>query len=242
MVVSVALLKAASELECWGQPSFVAGHSLGEYTALVAADVLPFADAICLVRERGRLMQKAGDIKHGGKRGGMAAVMGLIGKLLRRICHKAGVQIANINSPGQVVISGEEKALSQAMEMAKAEGARVVPLEVSGAFHSHLMEPAAEELARAIANFELHDPKMPIVSNTTAQPLTTAEEVREELQCQLCHCIQWQGSVEYMVDSGVSTFIELGPSKVLSGLIKRTNREVLVLNISDPASINTFTF
>jgi [acyl-carrier-protein] S-malonyltransferase len=234
MTVSIACLRAASEVNHTVSPSFVAGHSLGEYTALVAANVLGFADAIRLVRERGRLMQKAGEIKPGG----MAAVIGLDEAVLREICRESGAEIANFNCSGQIVISGSKEALARAMELAKARDARrVIPLQVSGAFHSTLMQPTIEGLSQAIAQINFRTPEVPIVVNSTAQPVTTAEGVKEELLRQLCNCVQWQPSVEYMVGEGVSTFVEIGPGQVLSGLIKRISDKVQVLNMSDPESI-----
>jgi [acyl-carrier-protein] S-malonyltransferase len=234
MTVSIACLRAASEVNHTVSPSFVAGHSLGEYTALVAANVLGFADAIRLVRERGRLMQKAGEIKPGG----MAAVIGLDEAVLREICRESGAEIANFNCSLQIVISGSKEALARAMELAKARDARrVIPLQVSGAFHSTLMQPTIEGLSQAIAQINFRTPEVPIVVNSTAQPVTTAEGVKEELLRQLCNCVQWQPSVEYMVEEGVSTFIEIGPGQVLSGLIKRISNKVQVINMSDPESI-----
>jgi [acyl-carrier-protein] S-malonyltransferase len=234
MTVSIACLRAASEVNHTVSPSFVAGHSLGEYTALVAANVLGFTDAIRLVRERGRLMQKAGEIKPGG----MAAIIGLDEAALKEICRESGAEIANFNCSVQIVISGSTEALERAMELAKARDARrVIPLQVSGAFHSTLMQPTIEGLSEAISQINFRTPEIPIVVNSTAQPVTTAEGVKEELLRQLCNCVQWQPSVEYMVGEGISTFIEIGPGQVLSGLIKRISDKVRVLNMSDPESI-----
>jgi [acyl-carrier-protein] S-malonyltransferase len=234
MTVSIACLRAASEVNHTVSPSFVAGHSIGEYTALVAANVLGFADAIRLVRERGRLMQKAGEIKPGG----MAAVIGLDEAALREICRESGAEIANFNCSVQIVISGSKEALARAMELAKARDARrVIPLQVSGAFHSTLMQPTIEGMSAAISQINFRTPEIPIVVNSTAQPVTTAEGVKEELLRQLCNCVQWQPSVEYMIGEGISTFIEIGPGQVLSGLIKRISDKVRVLNMSDPESI-----
>jgi [acyl-carrier-protein] S-malonyltransferase len=234
MTVSIACLRAASVVNHSVSPAFVAGHSLGEYTALVAANVIGFADAIRLVRERGRLMQKAGEIKPGG----MAAVIGIDEATLRKICCESGTEIANFNCSGQIVISGSKEALARAMDSAKARGARsVISLQVSGAFHSTLMQPTIEGMSEAISRISFRTPKIPIVVNSTAQPVTTAEGVKEELLRQLCNCVQWQPSVEYMVGEGVSTFIEIGPGRVLSGLIKRISDKVQVLNVSDTESI-----
>jgi len=234
MTVSIACLRAASEVNHTVSPSFVAGHSLGEYTALVAANVLGFTDAIRLVRERGRLMQKAGEIKPGG----MAAIIGLDEAALKEICRESGAEIANFNCSVQIVISGSTEALERAMELAKARDARrVIPLQVSGAFHSTLMQPTIEGLSEAISQINFRTPEIPIVVNSTAQPVTTAEGVKDELLRQLCNCVQWQPSIEYMVGEGISTFIEIGPGQVLSGLIKRISDKVRVLNMSDPESI-----
>lgn len=233
MTVSLACLRAAAELNSALKPGFVSGHSLGEYTALVAANVLEFADAVRLVRERGRLMEQAGEMKPGA----MAAIIGLDAAKLEEICRKTGAQIANINCPGQIVISGAKEAVARAMELAQQDGATgVVPLKVSGAFHSVLMQPTIAGMTRAISGVNLCRPTVPIIANVTAKPITTIAEVREELLQQLCHCVRWQSSVEYMVEAGISTFVEIGPGVVLSRLIKRIDRKVRILNISDPES------
>jgi len=218
-------------------PSFVAGHSLGEYTALAAAGVLVFADTVSLARERGRLMHEAGQINPGG----MAAIIGLEEGPLSELCAETGAQVANLNCPGQIVISGTEENINKAVELAKDKGAhRAIPLQVSGAFHTPMMQPAVDGMAKIIAKLELKDPTPPIIGNTTAQPLTTAPAVKEELLYQLCNCVQWQRSVEYMINDGVSTFIEIGPGKVLAGLIKRIDRNVKILNIGDAESVRNF--
>ncbi len=218
-------------------PSFVAGHSLGEYTALAAAGVLDFADAVYLSRERGRLMHEAGQMTPGG----MAAIIGLDEAPLTELCAKTGAQVANFNCPGQTVISGAEDSINKAVELAKDKGAhRAIPLQVSGAFHTPLMRPAVDGMAKIIAKLEFRDPTTPIIGNTTAQPLATAPAVKEELLYQLCNCVQWQRSVEYMIARGVSTFIEIGPGKVLAGLIKRIDRDVKILNIGDVESVRNF--
>lgn len=233
VTVSFACLEAirgVSELE----PAFVAGHSLGEYTALAAAGVLDFATTVYLARERGRLMHEAGQVTAGG----MAAVIGLDESVLTEVCTESGACIANINCPGQIAISGAEDKLARAMDLAKARGAhRVIRLQVSGAFHTQLMQPAVDGMAEIIANLSFNEPVVPIVGNTTAQPLTTAELVEEELLKQLCNCVQWQRSVEYMLGGGVSTFIELGPGRVLAGLIKRIDRDVNIVNIGDAEAV-----
>lgn len=232
MTVSIACLQAATELAGDNAiiPDFVAGHSLGEYCALVSAEVFDFADAIRLVWERGRLMHEAGIIKPGG----MAAIIGLDEACIAGICFETGTEIANFNSPAQIVISGPKDAISNAVEIAREKGARhAVHLNVSGAFHSSLMEPVVEGMTRAVSDIEFRDPKVPIVINGTGRPAYTAEEVKEELIWQLCNSVQWQKSVQNMIDAGVSTFIEIGPGHVLSGLIRRIRKDVQVLHIEN---------
>jgi len=234
VTVSYACLKAADETGALPPPAFVAGHSLGEYTALASAGVLDFAKAVYLARERGRLMYEAG-LK---KPGGMVAVIGLDEAPLAEVCAQTDTHMANINCPGQLVISGAKDNLARAATLAKDKGARrAIPLQVSGAFHTPLMQPAADGLSRVIADLAFHQPLIPIIANTSAQPLTTAEQVKEELLAQLCHCIQWQRSIEYMVSEGVSTFIEIGPGEVLSGLIRRIDSEVETVNIGGVEAI-----
>ena len=237
VTVSFACLEATRSVGAGnGLPpaSFVAGHSLGEYTALAAAKVLNFATTVYLARERGRLMHEAGQIIPGG----MAAIIGLDEPVLTEVCAETGTRIANINCPGQIVISGAEENLIKAMDLAKARGAyRVIRLQVSGAFHTPLMQPAVDGMAEIMSSITFRQPIIPIIGNTTAQPLTTAESVKEELLRQLCNCVQWQRSIEYMVSDGVSTFIELGPGRVLAGLIKRIDKNVKILNIGDADTI-----
>jgi [acyl-carrier-protein] S-malonyltransferase len=227
LTVSMAYLRSGEFPSETAAPAFVAGHSLGEYTALVVAGVLAFKDALRLARERGRLMQQAG-VKHPG---GMLAVIGLDQQVVRDVCDTCGIQIANINCPGQIVVSGPTAPLAEAAELAKARGAqRVVPLQVSGAFHSRLMESAAQGMALAASEFAFRDATVPIVANSTALPLTDGGALRSELLEQLLNCVQWQKSVEYMIGQGVTTFVEIGPGQVLTGLIKRINRDVTVLS------------
>ncbi len=215
-------------------PAYVAGHSLGEYTALAAAGVVDFATTIYLARERGRLMHQAG-LK---RPGGMVAVIGLDETVLAEICAQTDTRIANINCPGQLVISGAKDNLTKAAALAEARGAyRTIPLLVSGAFHTPLMQPAVDGMYQIMANISFAEPLVPIIANTTAQEITTAQLVKDELLRQLCNGVQWQRSIEYMIDKGISTFIEIGPGKVLSGLIKRINRNVRTLNIGDAQAV-----
>ena len=237
VTVSFACLEAARSLNDGLPPaSFVAGHSLGEYTALAAAGVLGFADTVYLARERGRLMHEAGQITPGG----MAAIIGLDQAPLAEVCTESGTGIANINCPGQIVISGAKDKLEKAMELAKEKGAhRVILLQVSGAFHTPLMQPAVDGLVQIIDKLSFSNPAVPVIGNTTAQPLTTAAAVKVELLTQLCNCVQWQRSVEYMIKDGVDNFIEIGPGRVLAGLIKRIDRNVNILNIGGVEAIKS---
>ncbi|OGN90607.1 MAG: [acyl-carrier-protein] S-malonyltransferase [Chloroflexi bacterium RBG_13_46_14] len=237
LTVSYACLKAIEEINDgrFPTPDYLAGHSLGEYTALAVANVMDFPTAVYLARERGRLMHEAGQQSPGA----MAAVMGLDEEVLAAICQDTATVIANYNTPGQLVISGMKDNVLKAAEQAKAAGAsRVVPLNVSGAFHSPLMKPAQEGLTDIIASFEFRDPDIPVIANTTALPLTSGDQVKTELIDQLCNGVQWQRSVEYMINDGVSKFIEIGPGRVLSGLVKRINREVTLQNIGSVEAIN----
>ena len=223
LAMSIAHLRTSPLLADRPQPSFLAGHSLGEYTALVAAGTLSFADALRLARERGRLMQEAGELAPGG----MLAIIGLDEAGVREVCAASGMEIANINSPGQIAISGPAEALEKATLLAREKGAqRVVPLPVSGAFHSRLMQPAAEGMARAVATLAFRDASIPIVANTTAEPVTAGGALKEELLQQLCHSVLWQKSVETMISGGVVELVEIGPGQVLTGLIKRISRDV----------------
>ncbi len=237
LATSIACLRAAQQQasdEDLPAPSFVAGHSLGEYTALVAADVLSLSDAVRLVRERGRLMHKAGEKNQGS----MLAIIGLEKSAVEDVCLQSGTEISNINCPGQIVISGAVDALTEASKLAKIKSARrVIPLKVSGAFHSSLMEPIIDEFSEAISDFVFRPPAIPIIANVTARPLPDVNSIREELLYQLRRCIQWQPSVEYMMQDGVNSFYEIGPGRVLSGLIKRINSEVQTFSISGVENI-----
>jgi [acyl-carrier-protein] S-malonyltransferase len=231
LVVSIACLRASQAARCGSlpPPAFVAGHSLGEYTALVAAGALSLADAVLLVRERGRLMYEAGVRTPGS----MLAVIGLDEETVKDVCLQSGTEISNINCPGQIVISGAVQSLAEASKLAKTRGARVlIPLKVSGAFHSALMNPVISEFSRVVSDVRFRPPSVPVISNVNARPLANVDSIREELVKQLRSCIQWQGSVEYMTRSGVTAFYEIGPGRVLTGLIRRVNSELQVFNVS----------
>ncbi len=236
VTVSFACLKVIQEKNKLPAPTFVAGHSLGEYTALAAVNVIDFATAVYLARERGRLMYEAGLRAPGG----MAAIIGLDEAVLVEVCKTTNTWIANLNCPGQLVISGAKENIAKAMDLAKAKGAaRAIPLAVSGAFHSPLMQPAMAGLSQIVATLTFKNPTVPIIANTTAQPLTKGEQIGAELTNQLLNSVQWQRSIEYMVDKGVSTFAEIGPGKVLTGLIKRINKSIDTLNIGDIEAIRS---
>ncbi|HVA89839.1 MAG TPA: ACP S-malonyltransferase [Chloroflexota bacterium] len=246
LTVSVACLAALRErAAAMGRrlsPSFVAGHSMGEYTALVAADVLDFTDALHLVRERGRLMEESGSVSPGGQ----AAVIGLDAITLEGIVRKARelgeIGLACINSPLQTVISGELGALLRAMDLAKEAGARrVARLKISIASHSPLMQQAATQLTERLSHIHLRDPHIPVVANITGQMLHTAAEIKRELADQLCKPVQWTRSVLEMTSQGGHTFVEMGPGEVLSGLIRRIDRNVqaLTYNEVDVRAIST---
>jgi [acyl-carrier-protein] S-malonyltransferase len=207
--------------------AMVAGHSLGEYSALVAASALTFDDALRLVRLRGELMQRAGE----EQRGTMAAVVGLDAGVVEQVCREASaagvVQPANFNSPGQTVISGSVDGVRQAMALAKERGAKLVKeLVVSGAFHSPLMASARDGLLQALQGVRIADARIPVYANVTAEPVRSAEDIRDLLHRQLTSPVRWEQSVRSMVRDGASRFTEVGPGKVLQGLVKRISPEV----------------
>jgi [acyl-carrier-protein] S-malonyltransferase len=237
MTVSLACLQAALEAgSLQEQPAaFMAGHSLGEYSALVAAGALGFCDGLRLVRERGRLMQEAGERVPGV----MAAIIGLPEDKVTELCYQTRAEVCNVNSPGQVVIGGTCEAVARALEEAKARGARqAIHLNVSGAFHSSLMRPAAEAMAEPVARTPFADAQAPIVANSTAQAITSAQAIRRELLEQLHRPVLWQRSVEYMIENGVTTFVEIGPGRVLTALIRRIDGSANTKNIGDAPSIH----
>jgi len=223
--------------------SYTAGHSLGEYTALVNAGALSFEDGLKLVKLRGELMQKAGE----EQKGTMAAVIGLEARVLETVCEEASsagvVQIANYNSPGQIVISGSVNGVRKAMEISKEKGARkVLELVVHGAFHSPLMEPAREELKKTLYDTDIKNVRIPVYSNVTGAAVTSgtpAELIRDLLYKQLTSPVRWQESVENMITDGAKEFIEIGPGKVLQGLVKRINGNVNVRGYDKAADLET---
>lgn len=242
-VIAHELDSAAIQLpEAPGGAIFVAGHSLGEYSALVAVGSLTFADALRLVRERGRLMKEAGQSAPGM----MAAILGMDEETVANVCAEAtaadGIaQVANDNCPGQVVISGDKPGMEQAMTALSAAGARkVMPLAVSIAAHSPLMAPAADALRAAIDATPIAVPSVPVIGNTNAQPLTTADEIRAELEAQLTGSVRWAGSMRYALNQGATSFVELGAGQVLTGLMKRIDRKAKRQAVNDPAGVRAF--
>jgi [acyl-carrier-protein] S-malonyltransferase len=238
LTVSIACLNAMRERwQAMGQvvaPRYVAGHSLGEFTALVAADVIDFDSALVLVRERGRLMKENGTDRPGG----MLAVLGLDRDVVEAVVAEAAVMgvitLANANSPGQVVLSGEAPALERAAELARARGAaRVVRLPISIASHSPLMARAAAQFGEIVARLPLRQPRIPIVANITGQILTSADDIRKELADHILKPVQWTSSVVEMIARGSAEFLEIGPGQVLSGLIRRISQEAHVVTLND---------
>jgi len=223
LVTSLVML-AAARAGCAPAANWVAGHSLGHFTALVAAGSLDFETALRLVRARGEAMKRAGTERDGG----MAAIIRLDTAALSQICEQVRnetgsyVSIANDNAPGQVVIAGERRALEQAMQLSKAAGARrAIPLPVTVASHSPLMTGAAEALDQMLPGIEIRAPEIPIISNVTASPLEGAADIKRDIVQQLTQPVKWTASIQAIADSGGRTFVEIGPGSVLTGLAKR---------------------
>ncbi len=208
------------------EPCLLAGHSLGEFSAWVAAGALDFDAAVRLVRRRGELMEEAAGLNPGG----MVAVIGLSDEAVREVCEKArssGVVVpANYNCPGQVVVSGQPAALEKVAELTKAARGRAMPIKVSGAFHSSLMDDAAHEFSRLVAALPISEPTVPVVANTTAEDVRTADAIRDVMSRQMTSPVLWTASIRRMVAGGVTRFIEVGPGQVLSKLIQRISADV----------------
>lgn len=242
MVHSIASLKVFRELYPGFQPAFVAGHSMGELSALVAAGSLDFESALRLVRVRGEVMKQAGERSPGG----MAAILGLDIPTVEEICERAQaageiVQVANDNCPGQVVISGSSAALERAIGFAKGAGARkAVSLAVSIAAHSPLMEHAQEDFNRAVESTAFRDPEIPIVGNVTARPLVSVRQIQADLEAQLNSRVRWTESVQWMRSQSVSLFLEFGSDNVLTGLLKRIDRQALGQPMGAPTDFEKF--
>lgn len=236
-IAALAALQQATAYEL--EPAvWCAGHSLGEFSALVAAGALDFADAVKLVRARGAAMKRAGELRPGA----MAAILGLDDAKLEEICREAGaVQVANYNAPGQIVLSGEKTALAHAVELAKQAGAkRAIVLAVSIAAHSELMRAAVQEFRAAVLNTPLNVPRIPIVSNVTAEPMREPETLRQEMLAQLTSAVQWVRGVEFMQAQGVAKFLEIGPKDVLTGLNKRIAKRATAYPLGTRENIVTY--
>jgi [acyl-carrier-protein] S-malonyltransferase len=236
---SIATLRVIQRVAPQLQPTYVAGHSLGEFSALVATGALSFEDAVRLVRERGRLMKAAGIANPGG----MAAIMPLARDVVDQVCQEAAVltgkpvQVANDNSPGQIVISGDSAALDKAIELAKARGAkRAIRLQVSIAAHSQLMQVAARSFHTALEATSFVPPQIPVVGNVHARPIELLD-VRDELEAQLTSPVRWTESVQYLAQQGVTTCIEIGSKDVLAGLVRRIDNSLTVMSVGDPTGI-----
>jgi [acyl-carrier-protein] S-malonyltransferase len=226
--VSAAALRALEEHH-QKRPDLVAGHSLGEFAALLASGAISLADGLRLVRERGRLMKEAGERNPGG----MAAILGLERETVQDLCQEASSQTgqrvgaANYNCPGQTVISGEQQALPRAIQLARDRGARkVVRLPISIGAHSQLMAEAAAEFERSLAEIEFSEPGIPVVANATGRPMSTVDSIREALGKQLTSPVYWEDSLRWMIEQGVTEFVEVGPGDVLTGLVKRIDSSV----------------
>ncbi|WP_314000414.1 ACP S-malonyltransferase [uncultured Paenibacillus sp.] len=231
LTVSAALLELVGGRL---QPDFVAGHSLGEYSALVAAGVMAFEDAVRTVRARGEFMEAAVP----GGQGAMAAVLGADRDRLAGLCaavtaDTGTVELANVNCPGQIVVSGSASGVAAIVERGKEAGAkRVIPLEVSGPFHSSLMKPAAQRLESVLADVAMNDAAVPVVANVTARPVTTAADIRGLLSEQVVSPVLWEDTVVWLIGQGVDRFVEIGSGTVLAGLIKKTDKSVRVHSVN----------
>jgi [acyl-carrier-protein] S-malonyltransferase len=238
LTVSVAAFRVLKEKVPQLRPAFVAGHSLGEYSAHVAAGTLSFADAVRTVRNRGKYMQTAVPVGVGA----MAAILGMPIEPLQAVCNDAAqgevVSPANINSPEQIVISGSAAAVQRAADLAKERGAkRAIMLQVSAPFHCALMQPAQDSLAKDLSALSFNAPQIPVVKNIDGQATTSAEQARAALVQQVTGAVQWVKSMQTLISSGVDTFVEVGPGKVLCGLMRQIDRSKTCMNVEDEASL-----
>ena len=233
-----------ASLVCWEalrsqvpglQAEAAAGLSLGEFTALTAAGTMSFADGLRVVQSRGRFMQESCDATDGG----MASVIGMEEAPLAAVCREADVDLANLNCPGQIVISGGKDKIARAIELAKARGAKkAIPLQVAGAYHSRLMAGAQAKVAATLAGIPMSHPQMLVVHNVTARPANNVAEIKDLLVRQVTSSVRWTESMQWLIAQGFTRFIEFGPGNVLSGLMRRINRDVEMLNVSDSASLD----
>lgn len=241
VATSLALYEAFKEKGV--KPDYVAGHSLGEYSALAVAGVLGYEEAIRTVRARGELMEQA---VPGGK-GAMAAVLGAERGTLAELCARVSaaegvVELANVNCPGQIVVSGTREGVAAVVEKGKEAGAkRVIPLEVSGPFHSSLMKPAAEKLGAVLEQVAMSPAAVPVIANVTAQPVSDPDEIRKLLVEQVYSPVLWEDTVSFLIGQGVDTFVEIGSGSVLAGLIKKVDKTVKVLSVNSLEAVEAFT-
>lgn len=230
-VTSLACLAALGDLKF----EATAGLSLGEFTALAAAGAVSIEDGVRMVQARGRFMQEACDATDGG----MASIIGMEEALLVEVCREVDVDMANLNCPGQIVISGEKAKIAKAVELAKARGAkRAIPLQVAGAYHSRLMESGRVKVAEELVRLPMCEPKVPVVSNVTARPGGSIAEIKDLLVRQVTSPVRWSDSMQWLVSQGFTRFIELGPGNVLAGLMKRINKDVEMISVSDVKSLD----
>lgn len=216
------------------QPQYTAGLSLGEYTALVVSGALRFEDAVYLVRRRGEFMEEEAK-KHPGK---MASILGLDLDKIKGICQQTKAEVANINCPGQIVISGGAREVEEAADLAEEQGAkRVIFLDVSGAFHSSFMQGASLKLTDELEKIKISDPKIPVISNVSALPMLSAAQVKENIIKQVYSGVLWEDSMKFLIDKGIADFIEFGPGKVLKGLMRRIDDKAKVTNIEKKEDI-----
>jgi len=239
-IATIRVLEAETGLDLKRDAAFVAGHSLGEYSAYTAAGSLSLTDAAKLVRIRGRAMQQAVPVGVGA----MAALLGLDEATARAVAHEAAqgeiCEAANDNAPGQIVISGNKAAVERAVEIAKAKGSRAMLLSVSAPFHCALMKPAAETMAEALSRVVVRAPSVPVVANVTAQPVKDPVEIVRLLVAQVTGTVRWRESVGYLASHGVSKIVEAGTGKVLVGLIKRIAREISTMNVGTAEDVATY--
>ncbi|WP_211745986.1 ACP S-malonyltransferase [Paenibacillus sp. Marseille-Q4541] len=240
LTASIALYEALQEKGITAD--YMAGHSLGEYSALVASGVISFSDAVSIVRARGTFMEEAVP----GGRGAMAAVLGAEREALAELCAQISsqgedyvVELANLNSPGQIVVSGLQDGVSELVQRVKeAGGKRAIPLEVSGPFHTSLMKGAAEKLQDRLSQISLQDAAVPVIANVTAEPVTDAGTIQSLLVEQVYSSVRWEDTIMYLVQQGVDTFIEIGPGNVLTGLIKKIDKSVKLYNVNNLESLD----
>jgi [acyl-carrier-protein] S-malonyltransferase len=240
LATSIALYEAFKQQRV--APDYVAGHSLGEYSALVVAGVLSLEDALATVRTRGLLMERA--VPNG--QGAMAAALGAVPEALAALCRDISsqvgvVELANLNCPGQIVVSGSKEGVAAVVGRGKEAGAkRMIPLEVSGPFHSSLMKPAAEQLGEALTKVHFGEAHVPVIANVTARPVTQPEQIRQLLIEQVYSPVRWEESVAWLISQGVDRFVEIGSGSVLAGLIKKIDRSVSVVSLNSLESIRNF--